>query len=131
METREEIKKRLAGEGKNSRRNVYKEVVACRKYIIEDFIETDTIGTEIGVAYGDFSKAILTYGKPKCLYLIDPWKSDEIYKEVEKRFSSQIKKNQVVLLRGTGEEYKNHFSKGNSRKRGSLAEYLPLLCSKI
>lgn len=39
----------------------------------------NSICTEIGVRGGDFSELILTYTKPKKLYLIDSWAGNEFY----------------------------------------------------
>ena len=82
------------------------------------------VGAEIGVFKGNFSDSLLRVTQPKILHLIDPWKSsgadihkgafyseaqrsqkdmDEMFAEVEKRFTTQIQAGKVVMHRETSE----------------------------
>ena len=68
----------------------------------------NSICAEIGVNRGNFSKIILKIVKPKKLYLIDPWKSDENqikmdenYNKTLKRVKNEIESGQVILKKGS------------------------------
>lgn len=55
-----------------------------RVYLIFDGINTNSVGMEIGVWKGEFSKEIINILKPQLLYLVDPWEfmghySDRLY----------------------------------------------------
>ena len=92
-----------------------------RTFLIEDFITPQTIGAEIGVAWGDFSQRLLEVANPQLLHLIDPWfmnESTRIYKRhghwkfgktqeafdavhetVIKRFQKETESGQVIIHR--------------------------------
>ena len=78
------------------------------------------VGAEIGTWEGDFAATILSSRHPRQLYLIDPWEyrseteyqqawyggtrvgqdeMDVIHKRVTDRFSSELERGQVVMLR--------------------------------
>ena len=81
------------------------------------FLPENAVVAEIGVANGDFSAQILEQSNPKRLYLIDPWahQGDDDYQEdpnnvsqveadkrceaVQCRFSSEIERGQIVIIR--------------------------------
>ena len=93
-----------------------------------------SVGAEIGVHRGDFSKKILAVARPKKFFLIDPWiyedgkeytdsvhgskkghnqtLMDRRYESVLKRFSKNIGVDQVCVIRDTSEnalqEMENH-----------------------
>lgn len=82
-----------------------------------DYIKPNSVGAEIGVWKGEFSKIIETERKPKLLYLIDPWiaypnafgvlkesdvelhAEDVRYQTVLDKFSDGISKNTVKVIR--------------------------------
>lgn len=83
--------------------------------VLADFIPTGSIGCEIGVLHGDFSKKILDEIKPEELYLIDPfykneetysngvntaYSTEENYQSVLQRFNEEIINSQVFVCRG-------------------------------
>ena len=92
-----------------------------RTFLIEDFITPQTVGAEIGVAWGDFSKRLLEVANPQHLYLIDPWFEcgatnlyknhghwkfgqtqeafDNVYETVVQRFQKEMETGQVTILR--------------------------------
>ena len=89
-----------------------------------------SIGVEIGVNEGFFSERIIEIVQPKKFHLIDPWKfqQGEYYKSGEKiqgqemmdgrfenvckKFTTEIKKYQIVINRGTSEEILPKFDDG-------------------
>ena len=92
-----------------------------RDFLLQTFPKFST-GAEIGVNKGHFSERILEIVKPKKLHLIDPWKFedgefyeagekiqdqktlDTRFENVTKRFTTEIKKGQVVINRSTSDE---------------------------
>lgn len=81
-------------------------------------LPTAKVAIEIGVWHGDFSGTILEYIKPETLYLIDPWanvtddshteafvgrtddqKMERIFQKVQNRFSDEIQKGRVKIVR--------------------------------
>lgn len=58
---------------------------------------------ELGVAEGDYSAKILEQNRPSKLFLIDTWSTgkynEEMYQKVKERFSKQINKETVDILR--------------------------------
>jgi hypothetical protein len=53
-----------------------KESVNYRREMLNKYFPKDSVGAEIGVYRGSFSRTILDSVKPKSLYLIDAWSSD-------------------------------------------------------
>jgi len=94
---------------------------SSRDFVLQTFPKF-SIGLEIGVNEGFFSERIIEIVQPKKLHLIDPWKFEdgEYYKAGEKiqdqemmdrrfenvckKFTTEIKKNQILIERGTSEE---------------------------
>lgn len=96
----------------------------ARNFLL-DHLGEGTIGMEIGVHKGAFTRRILQRVRPSCLYLVDPWKyetsasyrhswyggwmggnqarMDRRYQTVAKRFSNEIAARRIVILR----EYSN------------------------
>jgi hypothetical protein len=94
----------------------------CRNFLLRD-LPRGSVGAEVGVWKGDFSKQIIRLVKPRRLFLVDPWQfmpdnehahtrygggvaksqeaMDDIYAEVQRRFSRHIGENIVCLHRGT------------------------------
>lgn len=83
-----------------------------------DYLPQDCKAVELGVLYGDFSEKILSILKPKTLFLIDPYKTDETktygeglnnlptaysneqdYQNLVKRFENEIKVGKVFVLK--------------------------------
>lgn len=93
--------------------------------VLLDLLPKHSIGAEIGVHHGDFSKKILAIVKPKKLFLVDPWAyeegekykrtfyggekgqdqahMDDRYRAVLSRFSKNIDAGQVCVIRETAE----------------------------
>lgn len=91
-----------------------------RQFIL-DVLPKDSIGAEIGVHEGDFSRLLLSNVRPARLHLIDPWEyrnepeysksfyggrlgvdqhaMDERYTKLQKIFRKNIEINQVVVHR--------------------------------
>lgn len=44
-----------------------------RTKLIEKYFSTDSVGIEIGVHLGEFSKILIDTCKPKLFYAVDPW----------------------------------------------------------
>lgn len=85
-----------------------------------DMLPRKSVGVEIGVHKGDFSKSMLEVVRPRELHLIDPWKHeasttykdawyggqangqaemDERYRQVCARFEREIRRGQVTVHR--------------------------------
>lgn len=81
--------------------------------IATDRFPKGAIGAEVGVLRGRFSQILLDVTKPKCLYLIDPWKQYDIpgmpsqerfnmvARDVQAKFEDQVAGGTVVIQRGT------------------------------
>jgi predicted O-methyltransferase YrrM len=81
-------------------------------------MKRDSVAGEIGTYNGIFAERIVRIGKPKKLYLIDPWKgipdrTEEKYSQkaqdirhntVAEKFESQITRGQVVIVRKTSDD---------------------------
>lgn len=102
---------------------------AQRRRFLLEALPTSSIGVEIGVHQGDFSRAILDVVSPSHLHLIDPWKyeasptyqqalyggraqngqeeMDVRYSEVLTRFDREIRSGQVTVHRGQSVEILN------------------------
>jgi hypothetical protein len=78
-------------------------VVTNRKQML-NYFPKNSIGAEIGTAKGDFAKDILDTIRPKKLYLIDSWETDEEnYGNealIRRRFVKEISKGLVFVKRG-------------------------------
>lgn len=100
-----------------------------------DLLPPHSVGAEVGVLSGDFSKQILDSISPKQLHLIDPWEHqtsseykdawyggaatrgqaemDERYGDVLTRFKRKIRSGQVQVHRGYSadvlDEFPDHF----------------------
>lgn len=67
-------------------------------------LKKNSIGAELGVAYGEFSEQILNFVNPKLLILIDSYPNDANYVDegninhIKKKFHDQIEKKQVKIL---------------------------------
>lgn len=94
----------------------------CRNFLLRD-LPRGSAGAEVGVWKGDFSAQMIRIVKPARLFLIDPWQfmpdnehahtrygggvarsqadMDDIYAQVQRRFSRHISENIVCLHRGT------------------------------
>lgn len=90
------------------------------------------VGCEVGVFTGEFSDRILKWGKPRELYLVDPWKffeeegyfgdkpsakyqqaaQDERYRRVTTRFARAIAAGQVRVVRKTSVDAAADFPDG-------------------
>lgn len=97
-----------------------------RRRFLLDMLPTASVGAEIGVHEGDFSRALLEVVAPVHLHLIDPWKHetsvtyanawyggraeqgqvemDERYAAVLARFEREIEVGQVIVHRGPSED---------------------------
>lgn len=102
-----------------------------REFLLK-MLPRHSVGAEIGVHKGDFSKRILQTVKPRKLHLIDPWKHErsEIYKdawyggktpggqaEMERRYEAVLERfckarasGQVEVHRGASQEVSRIFS---------------------
>ena len=94
----------------------------CRNFLLRD-LPRGSAGAEIGVWKGDFSEQMIRLVRPRRLFLVDPWQfmpdsehghtrygggvatsqddMDDIYAQVQRRFSRHISANTVCLHRGT------------------------------
>ena len=104
-----------------------------RKFLL-DMLPKNSVGAEIGVHMGDFSRQILDVVSPKELHLIDPWKHeesttyknalygglaqngqaemDERFLKVCSRFDKEIRGGLVKIDRGYSVDILNGFSDG-------------------
>jgi hypothetical protein len=75
------------------------------------------IVAEIGVAAGEFSRAILDISKPQKIHLVDSWGSDrygdDLYASVQTKFRSEVNTKQVIIHRKTSldaiSEFPDHY----------------------
>lgn len=71
---------------------------------------------ELGVDKGDFSNKIISFTKPKKLYLIDIWDSERYnlnkMNYVAKRFQKEIEAGKVTIIKGTSEKELKKFANG-------------------
>jgi hypothetical protein len=96
-----------------------------RRFVL-DGLPKNSVGAEIGVHLGDFSKQILDVVRPRELHLIDPWKHEEspVYKKawyggqandgqlemdnryatVRARFDGEIRQGRVKIHRGYSQD---------------------------
>lgn len=77
------------------------QVLPDRQHLLGRLPTNGTVA-ELGVAEGHFSSVILKVNRPKELHLIDTWgeaRYAEGYHHVRQRFSQEIAKGQVVILR--------------------------------
>lgn len=103
-----------------------RETAGHRRQFLLDALPMDSIGAEVGVLDGNFSRQILDSVQPRRLYLIDPWRHqdsdtyknawyggksaggqagmDERYRAVLRRFRGNIRRGQVEVRRGTSAE---------------------------
>ena len=101
-----------------------------RQFLL-DMLPKESVGAEIGVHLGDFSKTILDSVFPKELHLIDPWEyktssiyktalygggakggqaeMDERYSHILSRFDMQIHNGQVEVHRGYSTDILENF----------------------
>lgn len=101
-----------------------------RQFLL-DKLPKNSVGAEIGVLAGNFSRQILDSVSPRALHLIDPWKHqtesiyktawygggakggqaemDERYSGVLKRFKRNIRAGQVIVHRGYSSEILEQF----------------------
>lgn len=73
----------------------------------------DAIVAEIGVAFGDFSKAILSLSKPRRLHLIDLWQGPRYeagLTRIEKTLANEIAGGKVVIDRGLSAQQLSQFT---------------------
>jgi hypothetical protein len=99
---------------------------AQRRLFLLEMLPPASVGAEIGVHQGDFSRVILDVVAPSMLHLIDPWKyepsstyeralyggraengqaeMDARYESVLDRFDTEIKAGQVTVHRGQSAE---------------------------
>lgn len=70
-------------------RNIFRKT---HKQILLDLLPKNSIGAEIGVWKGEFSKQIIKKVKPKELVLIDPWEFNE--EHVDRIYGGKIAKSQ-------------------------------------
>lgn len=101
------------------------ETAGHQRQFLLDFLPQGSVGAEIGVLDGNFSRQILDSVAPKRLYLIDPWqyeasdtykranfgggvpggqaRMDQRHAAVLKRFRHNIRRGQVDVRRGTSD----------------------------
>jgi hypothetical protein len=99
---------------------------AGRRRFLLDLLPKGSVGAEIGVHQGDFSRVLLDEVAPSHLHLVDPWRfepspvyeralyggrledgqaeMDARYRSVLERFAAEIAAGQVSVHRGTSEE---------------------------
>ncbi len=69
-----------------------------------NLLPKNSIGAEMGVDEGEFSKAVLRVVRPKKLYLIDSWDSERFgeskHTSVQDEFRSEINLGRIEILRG-------------------------------
>ena len=91
-------------------------VVLNRESLLK-LLPKKSIIAEVGVDKGDFSAKIISFTKPKKIYLIDIWDSERYnlnkMNYVKKRFQKEIDAGRVYIIRGTSEKelkkFENNF----------------------
>lgn len=93
----------------------YKHIDNCKllpnRYVMLDKIPKEGIGAEVGVLGGDYAKHILTRTKPRKLYLIDTfcsddWANSNRFKSknhgefIKNEFSKEISEDKVEIVKG-------------------------------
>lgn len=77
-------------------------------------VPTNSVGAELGVAAGDFTKDILEVVSPQSLHLVDIWGSErygqELFLKVSNQFSSEINSEKVFIHRNLSTEAAEIFS---------------------
>lgn len=90
-------------------------VVLNRENLLK-LLPKNGIIAELGVDKGDFSAKIISFAKPKKLYLIDTWDSERYnlnkMNYVKKRFQKEIDTGRVYIIRGPSEKELKKFEKG-------------------
>jgi hypothetical protein len=105
-----------------------------RRAFLLKYFPPGSVGAEIGVYKGDFSRRLLDDVKPEKLHLIDPWKYedaeiyqnawygghaegqqselDAIHESVLERFKDEIKRGQVEVHRSSSSDATRMFQNG-------------------
>jgi hypothetical protein len=111
-----------------------KETAGHHRQFLIDMLPKNSVGAEIGVLAGNFSKQIMDSVSPRELHLIDPWEHqtssiykdawyggrskrgqadmDERYSGVLKRFKREIRVGQVLVHRGYSSDMLETFPDG-------------------
>jgi hypothetical protein len=72
-----------------------------------DRMQTGATVAEIGVAFGDFSKEIMTRCTPKHLHLIDAWSSERYQdgiKRIKSEMSAEVSSGSILIHQGISTE---------------------------
>jgi Methyltransferase domain len=103
---------------------------ATREQIVR-FLPQGSVGAEIGVAEGDFSKVLLEATRPRRLHLIDPWlrqddavyaadpnnvlaaEADRRHDAVRARFAPAVAAGQVAIHRAFSHDVAGDFADGS------------------
>ncbi len=89
-------------------------IVPSRERLL-DLLPKGGVVAEIGVAYGDFTRDILTRAAPSKLHLLDAWALDrysEGKRKVEEAFSAEIASGAVALNQGYSTQMLETFPDG-------------------
>lgn len=98
--------------------------------VVSGMLPMQCSAVEIGVLYGDFSKKILEFIEPGKLFLIDPYKTNEVkyegmgnmttaysteldYENLLARFAAEILSEQIVVKKEYSYEAVNSFPNGS------------------
>jgi hypothetical protein len=94
-----------------------------RDFLLRQFPK-NAISCEIGVYEGLFSERILSFARPKKLYLVDPWQGisdrteekynqssqDRRFNNVKELLKKAIDKGQIEIIRKTSDDAVSHFT---------------------
>ena len=93
---------------------MYESALVSRSNFVDEYIPKGTVGAELGVLKGNFSKVLLDISRPMKLYLVDPWyllgsrwswadgnqSTVDALIRVIRKFKSEIENRQIEVIIG-------------------------------